>query len=649
MHGYSGKILDVNLTSGEIKMRPIEQDWPKKYLSGLGFNARILHDEIPPGTDPLGPDNVLVFGVGVLTGTAVPSASRTEASSLSPLTGTFGTSNSGSHWGGELKYAGFDSLVIRGKAASPVYLWISNNSVDILPAGHLWGKDSWDTIREIHKQYNDEGVQIATIGQAGENMVRFACIENGPYDAWGRTGLGAVMGSKNLKAIAVRGSGPVRVARKQEFLGTLAETRAAILGSPFFGPVSRFGSLLAATPFNEHGALPGRNYQKGSIEGWTETRTRKVLHKYSNRNVGCMACPIACAHWVEIKEGPYAGLRLKDMEVTPLLSFGAGCDVDNLPAVAKLHETCQRLGMDMVSSGNLVGFAMELYQRGIISEQEVGFPLQWGDEKAVLSMLDMIAHRKGFGDILADGVKRAARHFPEASKYAMEIKGLECFQVDPRARWSTWTLGFITNIRGGDDLRTRNPVENLRFNENPVPYFTEKFNFPDDIYNGLDMPEPLKKEIFDPETKDVNIPKMNKWAGDLMSVYNSLGMCMRPPVLHTVGPTLFSRLYSALTGIDMTPEEIILAGERIWNLIKLFNIRHGEKPSDCDFPSRFYEEAVSAGPAAGRKLDREQVKNVLKEYYKARGWDEETGMPGPEKLAELDLHQEPQNIKFNSF
>ncbi len=637
MYGYTGKILDVNLATREIKERPIEQEWPKRYLSGLGFNIRLLFDEIPAGTDPLGPENVLAFGVGVLVGTTVPTASRTEASALSPLTGRWGTANSGNFWGSELKFAGYDGLVIRGKAPAPVYIWIYNGRADILPANHLWGRDAWDTVREIRRQYNDEGVQVAAIGPAGENLVRFASIENGPFDAWGRTGLGAVMGSKNLKAVAVRGTGPVDAARKKEFLQAVQQTRQAIFSSPFYGPFSRFGTMLASLPYQEFGALPGRNYRLGAIEGWVETRSRKALPRYTSRGVACIACPIACAHWVEVKDGPYAGLKLKDLEVTPVIGFGAGCDIGNLPAIAGLSGACQRLGMDMVSAAAAVAFAMELYERGIIKEKEIGFPLRWGDEKAVFTLLEMIARRQGIGDILAEGTKRAARNFPEAPRCTAEVKGLECFLIDPRARWSTWTLGYITNVRGGDHLRTRNPVENLRYNENPVPYLTEKFGFPEDMYEKLDMPEHLKKEIFDPVTKDVNIPKMSKWAEDLLCVYNALGMCIRPPVLHTVGPTLFSRLFTALTGIAVSPEEVMQAGERIWNLQKLFNLRHGEKPEDSDFPPRFYEEAAGAGPAAGQKLDREQVKRVLQEYYRARGWDEQTGTPRPEKLAELGL------------
>jgi len=641
MYGYSGNLLDVDLSAARVTVHPWEESWAKHYLSGLGFNARLLYEQIPEGADPLGPENVLTFGAGVFVGTNIPTASRTEASALSPLTGLFGTANSGNFWGSELKFAGFDGVVIRGRADKPVYLLITDGRADLLPADQLWGRDAWSTIREIRRRHHDPEIQVATIGQAGENLVRYASIENGPFDAWARTGLGAVMGSKNLKAVAVRGTGAVRVARRKEFLRAVEDTRAAIYSSPFYGSFSRFGTMLASLPYQEFGALPGRNYRYGAIENWVETRSRRVLPRYTNRGVACSACPIACAHWVEIKEGPYAGLKLKDMEVTPVIGFGAGCDINNLPAIAMLTETCQRLGMDMVSTAAVISFTMELVERGIIGARELGFPLSWGNEEAVLALMDMIAHRRGVGDLLAEGVYRAAARIPGAEDCAVHVRKMECFLLDPRARWSTWTLGYITNLRGGDHLRTRNPVENLRFNDNPEPYRTERFGFPEEMYRQLDMPDELKAEIFDPLTRDVNIPKMSRWAEDLITLYNSLGICIRPPVLHTVGPTLFARLFSSLTGIDLSGGEMIRAGERIWNLQKLFNLRHGEKPVDADYPPRFYEQPVEAGPAAGRRLDREKVKNVLREYYLARGWDGRTGVPGREKLAELDLLDGP--------
>ncbi|MFZ5651693.1 MAG: aldehyde ferredoxin oxidoreductase family protein [Bacillota bacterium] len=634
--GYVGKILDIDLSTGTFLCKDLPEDLIRSHLGGIGFNASILYRELSPGTNPLGPGNILAFSTGPLVGSNIPTSCRTEASALSPATGLFGTSNSGNYWGGELKYAGYDSLIIRGRASKPVYILICDGEVKILPADHLWGKDAWDAISTIQKDLDDIEIQVAAIGQAGENLVRFASIENGPYDAWARTGLGAVMGSKNLKAVAVRGTGPVRVASPRDLAGTLEKTRQAIFSSPFYGPFEKFGTMLITLPYYEFGILPGRNFQTGTPEGWMETRTRKQLPGLTKRGVSCMSCPIACAHWVEVKEGRYAGLRLKDMEVTPVIGFGAGCDIRDLPAIAAICGECQRYGMDMVSAAASIAFAMEMYQRGHITRDDLGFDLSWGDEDGTFKLLEMIALRRGIGNILAEGTRLAAAKFPGAEALAVHVKGLEYMLADPRGRWSTWTFGSITNIRGGDHLRTRNPVENLKYNENPIPYRTEKFGLTDYFYDTLDMSEELKKHVFDPATRDVNVPLMSKWSEDLITVYNSVGMCIRPPVLHTVGPTLFSEMIKSLSGHEITPEEIMTAGERIWNTIKLFNIRHGEKPEHSDYPARFYNEELKT-PAGPKKLDPEAVRSALSEYYAARGWDPVTGAPTPEKLKELGI------------
>lgn len=637
MNGYAGKLLDIDLSTATIQEKILDEQLARKYLSGLGFNAEILYRELKPGIDPLGPENILVFNVGVMVGTNIPTASRIEASAKSPLTGRFGTTNSGNYWGSELKFAGYDGIIVRGRAEKPTYVLIRDGEVKLLDAGHLWGKECWEAIDLIRADHSDPEIQVALIGPAGENLVRFASIENGYYDAWARTGLGAVMGSKNLKAIAVRGTGSVKVAHKREFLNAVDETRKAIVSSPFFGAFSKFGSMLATGPYHEFGALPGRNFQTGFLPTWWETRGRPQVPKFSKRGVGCIACNIACAHWAEVKEGPFAGLKMKDLEVTPVFAFGAQCDIEDLSVVVKATEVCQRLGMDLVSAGSSVAFAMELVQRGILTGEDLGFELPWGEVEGSLRLLEDIALRRGIGDVLAEGTGRAGEKIAGAQEYAMTVKGLEIPMYDPRGRWSTWTLGFLTNLRGGDHLRSRNPVENLKYNENVEPYRTEKFGFDLKMYEELDMPESVKEDIFSTPAGEVNVAKMAKWAEDLLALYNSLGICIRPPVLQQVGPTLMARLYTALTGWEITPEEMIQAGERIWNLQKLFNLREGEQRSDHVFPERFYRVPLPEGPAAGKVLDRAKVEAALDEYFQARGWDPATTWPGTGKLQEMGL------------
>lgn len=629
LYGYAGSILEVNLSSGKVTSKKLSPDFAKKYIGGIGFNARILYDEIPPGTDPFDAENVLVFGVGTLVGTPFPTASRTEASAKSPTTGQFGTSNSGAFFGTQLKGAGYDALVIKGQASEPVYIMIDNDRVEILNASSLWGKDAWETINILKARHY--GVEIALIGQAGENLVRCASIENGYYDGWGRTGLGAVMGSKKLKAIAVRGTKGIRPKDPQALLATVREGQELIKSASSYIAFTEYGTLNAAIPYGRFNALSAHNFTKGTLPDWRENYGRQIVDVYSNRHIACQSCIIACAHWVEITEGKYKGLKMKDLEITPTVSFGAtvGLSTD---AIVKGSELCQRYGIDMVSAGGIIGFAIEAFKNGLITRDDIGFDLDWGDDDAAFRLLKDIVERKGIGDILAEGTKRAGEIIKGAEDYAIHIKGLEIPMIDPRSRWSVWTLGMLTNIRGGDHLRCRNPVENLRYNENKYDYQKERFGFKKPMYDKLDMPEDLKAEIIDLEDDTIDIAKMSKWSEDLVNLYNSIGICIRPPVMEKVGPSILAKAYTESTGIKITPEELIQGAERSWNLMKLFNLREGEDTNDIKFPRRFYEVELN-----GKVAEKEKIHKVLEKYYAARGWETSTSEPSEETLARLGL------------
>jgi aldehyde:ferredoxin oxidoreductase len=599
--GYAGNILEINLGANTFTVRGLSEDFCHDYLGGIGFNARIVYDEVPAGTDPLGPDNVLVFGVGTMVGSTFPTSSRTEVSAKSPMTGRFGTSNSGMFFGTQLKNAGFDALVVKGRAEKPVYILIDDGDVKFTDATRLWGKDSWDTLDILKKQY--PGSESATIGPAGEKLVRFACIENGYYDAWARTGLGAVMGSKNLKAVVVRGTLGIVPHDPEALLKVSMKARQQIESSPFYKPFRSYGSMNAALPYGSFKALNANNFSQGCLPDWKDNFAKSRVEEHTFGHVGCQSCIVACAHWVELKEGKYKGLKMKGMEVTPTVSFGSGLNM-SLEACVKAAEMGQRYGMDMVSAAGAVGMAIELYKKGIIKQDDIG------DDDAILKLMDDIAYRRGIGNIFAEGTKLAGGHFSGGSESAMHIKGLEIPMIDPRGRWATWTLGILTNVRGGDHLRCRNPIENLRFNENLNDFKTERFGFDKKMYDALDMPEEMKSRAIDLEADTVDIAVMSTWAENLVNLFNSVGVCIRPPVEHRIGPTILAEAYTVFTGIKMTPIDIMKAAERAWNLMKLFNIREGEKPEDSSFPRR---------------------------YYKARGWDEETGKPGEEKLKELGL------------
>jgi len=627
--GYAGHILEINLSNLDSKRNELDAKFCREYLGGIGFNAKLIWDEVPAGIDALSPENVLAFSAGTMVGSPFPTASRTEASAKSPMTGLFGTSNSGMFFGTQLKNAGFDALVIKGRAEKPVYLFIEDGEISIHDAARLWGKDSWETLDILKKQF--PGAEVALIGTAGENLVRFACIENGYYDAWARTGLGAVMGSKNLKAIVVRGTQGITPHNVEELLKVTSKARQLIQSSPFFKPFQSYGSMNAAMPYGNFKALNANNFSQGCLPDWKENFARPKVEELTNGHIACQSCIIACAHWVEIKEGKYQGLRMKDMEVTPTVSFGSGCGM-SLEATVKAAEMGQRYGMDMVSAAGVMAMAIELFNRGLITKEDIGYEIAFGDDDVILRLMDDIAHRKGLGEVLAEGTMRAAQQFEDGKASAMHVKGLEMPMIDPRGRWSTWTLGILTNIRGGDHLRCRNPIENLRYNENKYDFQKERFGFDQKMYEALDIPEEIKSQAINLEPDTVDIAIMSRWAEDLINLFNSVGVCIRPPVEHRIGPTILAEAYTAFTGIKISPVEIIQSAERAWNLIKLFNLREGEQPEDSQFPRRFYEEAVG-----GKILDEIQVQGVLQQYYIARGWDVLTGKPGEEKLMELGL------------
>ncbi len=630
MFGYAGNILEVNLSNQEILVKAITGDWARKHLGGIGFNAKILFDELAPGVDPLGEENILVFGVGTLVGSPYPTASRTEASAKSPMTGKYGTSNSGMFFGSQLKAAGYDALVLKGKAEKPVYLLVEDETVKICDAAGIWGKDAWDSLDILKARHY--GVEVALIGQGGENLLRFASIENGRYDGWGRTGLGGVMGSKNLKAVAVKGSRGIRPADPKKMLEVSLKGQNLIKSASSYGAFCEYGTMNATIPYGRFKALAAHNFTQGTLPHWEEGFGKQVVDVYSDRHMACQSCIIACAHWVEINEGKYKGLKMKDMEITPLVSFGGNCGLD-LHSAMKACELAQRYGVDMVSSAGVMAFAIELFQQGIISREDLGYDISFGDDEAIFHLLQDIVERRGLGTILAEGTARAAAYFNDAEKYAVHIKGLDMPMIDPRGRWSTWTLGMLTNIRGGDHLRCRNPLENLRYNENKFAFSKERFGFKPRVYENLDMPEGLKEKVFDLESDTVDIAEMSRWAEDLINLFNSLGVCIRPPVLESTGPSILAEAYEAHTGMDITPGELMEAAERAWNLMKLFNIREGEDIADFKFPRRFYDEAVGE-----KKLDENQIAEVLKKYFAARGWDPATGRPTAETLQRLEIN-----------
>lgn len=609
------KLIEINLTDEKINIKDAAV-LHRDFIGGLGVNTKLLSELTPPGADPLGTDNNLIFGAGTFVGTLLPTAARTELTAKSPLSGRFGTSNSGGLWGAALKFAGYSHIVLTGKSPKPVYITIDNEQIKIEDAAHLWGLSTSDTVDRI-KQTKGNDYQVAGIGPAGEKLVRFASVQNNYHGSWGRTGMGAVMGSKNLKAIAVRGTGHVCPADRRSFAGIMAEAFKKVLSHESYGSTNRFGSMVVSDPYNKMGALPGYNFTRGSFDDWVETRGRGVFESnYKEKDLACFACPIACTHWSKVREGKYKGYENKGLEVSFTLEFGAKLGIKEIAEILKCTEVCNLYGMDVISASGVIAFAIEANQNGLLGKSGTEVPVAWGDFPGIIKLLESIGQRKGIGDLLAEGVMTASSNIPGSAKYAMHIKGVEMPVRDPRGKWDVWMLGYLTNNKGGDHLRTRSPADHLLGKVRN--YFEEEISVSLEALNDLDMPKLLKDEVFGDPPSKVDIPKMAVYAEDLITIINSTGLCIRPPVHRALGPDFYARALAAVTGHPYTEQRVMKAAAEIWRLQHQFNVREGEKKEEYAFPVRFYEESLPVGSGSKPPLPREIITEVLEDYFKAR-------------------------------
>lgn len=609
------KLVKIDLTNKKVDIEDVSH-LQRDYLGGLGVNTKLLVDLTRLGADPLGPENILTFGAGTFVGTLLPTAARTELTGKSPLSNRFGTSNSGGHWGAALKFAGYSYVMLTGKSSAPVYITIDNEQIKIEDAAHLWGMSTTDTVDRIRREKGRD-FQVASIGPAGEKLVRFASVQNNYHGSWGRTGMGAVMGSKNLKAVAVRGTGQVRVADRRGFAGIMREAFKKVVNHESYGYTNRFGSMVVADPYNKIGALPGHNFTRGYFDDWVETRGRGIFESdYKEKDLACFSCPIACTHWTNVKGGKYKGYENKGLEVSFTLEFGAKLGIKEIAEILKCSEVCNLYGMDVISSSGVIAFAIEANQNGLLGKAAPEVPLAWGDFPGIIRLLESIGQRKGIGDLLAEGIKIASANIPGSAKYAMHIKGVEIPVRDPRGKWDVWTLGYLTNTRCGDHLRTRSPADNLLGKVRS--YFEEEISVPVELINDLDMPDNLKEEIFGAPPSKVDIPKMAVYAEDLITIINSTGLCIRPPVHRGLGPGFYARALAAVTGCPYTEQEVMKAASDIWHLQHQFNVREGETIEEYAFPDRFYEEALPFKSGSKPPLPREIITAVLQSYFKAR-------------------------------
>lgn len=608
MDGWAGKILRVDLTSGSCRVEALNPDFARKYIGGQGTASKILMDEVDPLVDPLSPANKLIFSTGPCTGTGTVCGSRGVWAAKSPLTGGIGFANTGGYFPAELKFAGYDMIVLEGKAAKPVYLWIADDVVELRSALNLWGKTVPETEDLIREEIADKWVAgetcITCIGPAGENLVKMAAIMNDKHRAAGRGGLGAVMGSKNLKAIAVRGTGSITVAKPEEFKNAvaagLAEVKANPLASESF---PRYGSGGSVNFLNSVGVLPHKNFQEMCVEGAAQISGEVVAEKFLIRNRGCYACPIACGGPSQVTQPPFQGKSERPEYETHFIV--ASCAVYDPAALVKFNGVCNDLGIDTIDAGATVACAMELSEKGYLPEKDVGFKLSFGDGEAMIKLAEQTAYRQGLGAVMAEGGCALAEKYGHPELF-IHIKKMACTGYDVR-NVKGMALNWATSVRGACHNRGYTTA-------------AEIFGHPQKL---------------DPLTIEGKAPLVKAMQDLTAGIMDAAGICLFS-VLGQSPPAMFAQLEAA-TGVGYAFEEVMQAGERIWNLQRLFNLQAGLTKDDDNIPKRFLEEPATGGPNKGNVLERQEFEAMLKGYYEMRGWNLETGYPTKEKLVELAL------------
>ncbi len=617
MHGYGGAILRVNLSDGSIQRQPTEEGLARAFLGGRGLNVKRLWDELPAHTDPLSPDNILVFGAGPLVGTLFPGGARFNVSALSPQTGILGDSNAGGFFGPELKFAGYDQVIIQGRAEQPVYLWIRDGQVELRDARGLWGQDVWDSTQAIRQELGGHEVQVATIGQGAENGVRFAGVFVNLNRAAARTGMGTVMASKNLKAVAVRGTGFVPVADAARFGAIIQRLDEKIYAHPEYETRCRLGTTKLVRALDGIGGLPTRHFQGGRFEHAEAVSGEAIEALYKVKGKACFACTIPCSRFLVVDDARFPGLRMEGPEYEPLAGFSARVGNSDLALALKCVDFCNRYGLDAITLSEVISWAMECYQRGLLTRQETGgLDLAWGNGEAILALVHQVAQRQGFGDVLADGVVRAAERLGVGAELAMHSKGLEVFQADPRSI-KAYGLGNAVASRGADHLRSE-------------PWF----EFSNDAEEGVRR-YGIPETAFRLEYKGKGL--LVKHFEEMAAIADATGVCKNTyNNMEVLDWDETAELLQAATGWDLDGEEVRQIGERIVNLERLFIARQGITRQDDTLPSRFLKEPMpeGSGDSSGSVLELEPM---LDEYYRARGWDMQSGLPTDEKLQELGL------------
>lgn len=618
-NGYNKKILHVNLTRQNWEIEEPTENWYRTYMGGSSFVSYYMLKHLKPGTDPLSEDNILIFACSVVTGAPLSGFNRYSVGAKSPLTGGFAETEAGGYWAPELKFAGFDAIVIRGRAPKPVYLWVHDGDVEIRDASKIWGLDNWQTLERLQEELQDKRIRVASIGPAGERLIPFACVQNDMEHFNGRTGMGAVMGSKNLKAVAVRGTKKMQMANPEKVKEIAKWHNARIKTHPPNVGLTKFGTPGLVQGLNDAGILPTRNFREGVFEGVEKIAAPAYHETIFHSNSTCYACAVRCKRRVALDDEKYPlDERFGGAEYEALAAFGSMLAIDNLPAIARATQLCNLFGLDVISTGAVAAFAMECFENGILTEEDTGGrSINFGDADAMLWLIQEIANQRGVGKILSLGVKVAAEKIGRgAEKYAFHIKGQELPFHDARGK-TGMGLGYALSPTGADHIETPHDVA---FQGDGVSKLHP--------LGILDPVDPLKTD----EAK-VHFFSLGQKA---WGINNCLGLCNFTSVpIHAM---TFSRLVEAveaITGWQTSLYEIIKVAERSNVMARVFNNREGFTPKDDTLIRRWFEE-MPGGPLKGHSLDKNEFQRAVELYYEMSGWDKQ-GRPTPGKLVELYL------------
>ena len=613
-YAFMGTILRVNLTEGEISAETIREDWAREFVGGAGLATKYLYEEMSKGIDPLGPENVLIFMAGPLTGTASASASRYSVVAKSPLTGIWGHANSGGSFGPALKRSGYDGIIFEGAALEPVYLKIVDGQAELCAAGHLWGKNVSETEDSIQAA-TQERFTIASIGPGGENLVRYAAIMNNKHRAAGRCGLGAVMGSKRLKAIACAGNRPIRLAHAERFRET-ARTQIDLLNESVLKVgFDAFGTNMISDMVNVRGGYPTRNWQEGVFDQIDEINAQALTDKVLVEGVNCFSCPVICGRGTRIREGKWAGHSSEGPEYETTNTLGAMCGVSDMNAITMANYLCNQYGLDTISTGSTIAFTMECYEKGILTRDDTdGLEIRFGDADLVVDLVAKIATRQGIGGLMTGGTRAMSERLGQGSeKFAMHVKGLELPAYDPRAA-KICGLGYVTANRGGDHITSY--IEGPTFVD--IPFL---------LVEDSSIRDPF---VANPEEVKVVVDMENA-----LTVLDATGGCKFMGILLSAEELV--ELITTATGWDFDVNDFRSSGERIYNLMRAFCVREGIDREKDTLPERLMSDPLPDGPAQGMVIDRDTLEMMKDAYYKLRGWDMATGIPTADRLRELGL------------